>query len=42
VIPYGEGKDLFLQSLGQNISPVSNYKLKSDLSLENTEFVNLE
>lgn len=41
VIPYGEGKDLFLQSLGQNISPVSNYKLKSDLSLENTEFVNL-
>lgn len=42
VIPYWEGKDLFLQSLGQNISPVSNYKLKSDLSLENTEFVNLE
>lgn len=42
VIPYGEGKDLFLQSLGQNISPVSSYKLKSDLSLENTEFVNLE
>ena len=42
VIPYGEGKDLFLQSLWQNISPVSNYKLKSDLSLENTEFVNLE
>ena len=42
VIPYGEVKDLFLQSLGQNISPVSNYKLKSDLSLENTEFVNLE
>ena len=38
VIPYGEGKDLFLQSLWQNISPVSNYKLKSDLSLENTEF----
>ena len=42
VVPYGEGKDLFLQSLWQNISPVSNYKLKSDLSLENTEFVNLE
>ena len=42
VIPYGEGKDLFLQSLWQNISPVSNYKLKLDLSLENTEFVNLE
>ena len=42
VIPYGEGKDLFLQSLWQNISPVSSYKLKSDLSLENTEFVNLE
>ena len=42
VIPYWEGKDLFLQSLGQNISPVSNYKLRSDLSLENTEFVNLE
>ena len=41
VIPYGEGKDLFLQSLWQNIFPVSNYKLKSDLSLENTEFVNL-
>ena len=42
VIPYGEGKDLFLQSLGQNISPVSNYKLKADLSLENTEIVNIE
>ncbi|PZM86555.1 hypothetical protein DLH72_00605 [Candidatus Gracilibacteria bacterium] len=41
VVPYGEGKDIFLQTLGQNIEEVLNFKLKGDFSLENTEFVNL-
>lgn len=42
VVPYGEGKDLFLQTLWQNIEEVKNFKLKWEFSLENTEFVNLE
>lgn len=42
VVPYWEGKDLFLQTLWQNIEEVKNFKLKWEFSLENTEFVNLE
>lgn len=41
VIPYWEWKDIFLQTLWQNIEEISNFKLKWDFSLENTEFVNL-
>lgn len=40
VVPYGEGKDIFLQSLAQNLEEQKIYKLKN-LSLEETEFVNL-
>lgn len=42
VIPYGEGKDVFLNSAGQHPEPVSVYKVKGELEGENTEFVNLE
>lgn len=41
VVPYWEWKDIFLQTLWQNIEEISNFKLKWDFSLENTEFVNL-
>ncbi len=41
VIPYWEWKDLFLNSLWQNLEEVNFYKIKWDFSLDNTEFVNL-
>ena len=42
VIPFGEGKDLFLNTLGQHIEEVKTHKVKSDLPIDSTEFVNLE
>lgn len=41
VIPYWEGKDLFLQTLWQNLEEVKNFKTKSELPNDTTEFVNL-
>lgn len=41
VIPYGEWKDIFLNSMWQHSEEVSKYKVKSDSDLNNTEFVNL-
>ena len=41
VIPYGEWKDLFLNSLWQQSEEVSVYKQKWELPIDNTEFVNL-
>ena len=41
VIPYWEWKDLFLNTLGQHIEEVENYKIKSELDVDRTEFVNL-
>ncbi|MDQ7009594.1 MAG: hypothetical protein Q9M94_04870 [Candidatus Gracilibacteria bacterium] len=41
VIPYGESKDMFLHTLGQNVEEVNSYKIKGDFSLDSTEFVNL-
>ncbi len=41
VIPYGESKDLFLNSLWQQSEEVSVYKQKWELPIDNTEFVNL-
>lgn len=41
VVPYGETKDIFLNSLGQHIEAVENYRIKWDLDWEKTEFVNL-
>ncbi|RAL55878.1 hypothetical protein BLD25_03515 [Candidatus Gracilibacteria bacterium GN02-872] len=42
VVPYGETKSIFLQTLGQNREEVSSFKLKGEYSPDNTEFVNLE
>lgn len=42
VIPYGEGKDLFLTTVGQHIEPISSHKIKWEFALDATEFVNLE
>ncbi len=41
VIPYGEGKDMFLHTLWQNIEEESSYKIKNEFNLDSTEFVNL-
>ena len=41
VIPYWEGKSIFLQTLGQNTEEVSSFRLKWEYSADNTEFVNL-
>ena len=41
VVPYGEWKSIFLNTLGQHIEEVSSHKLKWEYSLDNTEFVNL-
>lgn len=41
VIPYWEWKDLFLQTLGQNLEEVKSFKTKWDLPTDNTEFINL-
>ena len=42
VIPYGEAKDIFLQTLGQHIEEVETYKQKWELPFDTTEFVNLK
>jgi hypothetical protein len=42
VVPYTEGKDIFLNTLGQHIEEVSSHKIKAELSIDVTEFVNLE
>ncbi len=41
VIPFGEGKDIFLNTLGQHIEEVESHKIKAELSIDTTEFVNL-
>lgn len=41
VIPYWEGKDLFLQTLWQNLEEVKNFKTKWELPTDTTEFINL-
>ena len=42
VVPYTEGKDIFLNTLGQHIEEASSHKIKAELSIDTTEFVNLE
>lgn len=42
VVPYTEGKDIFLNTLGQHIEEVASHKIKAELSIDVTEFVNLE
>jgi len=41
VIPYGEAKDIFLQTLWQHTLEVDIYKQRWELPIDNTEFVNL-
>ena len=41
VIPYGEAKDIFLQTLGQHTEEVETYRQKWELPFDTTEFVNL-
>lgn len=41
VIPYGEWKDVFLNTLSQHTEEVSEYKVKWELPIDSTEFVNL-
>jgi len=41
VIPYGESKDIFLNTLWQHIEEVTKYKQKWELPIDTTEFVNL-
>lgn len=42
VVPYGEGKDIFLNNLGQHTESVKSHKIGADLDGDRTEFVNLE
>ncbi len=42
VIPYGEGKDIFLNTLGQHPEALKVAKIGSDLDGDRTEFINLE
>lgn len=42
VVPFGEWKDIFLNTLGQHIEETSVAKIKSEMPLDNTEFYNLE
>ena len=42
VIPFGEWKELFLHTLSQHKEEIETFKLKSDMWVENTEFVNLK
>lgn len=42
VVPFWEGKDVFLNTLGQTAEATKSHKLKADTSLDSTEFINLE
>jgi len=42
VVPFGEGKDIFLNTLGQHTESVKVFKVSADLDWDRTEFVNLE
>jgi len=42
VIPFWEEKSIFLNTLWQHIEEVNSYKVKSEFSIDSTEFVNLK
>lgn len=42
VVPFWDGKDVFLNALGQHSESLKSYKVKWESSLDSTEFVNLE
>lgn len=41
VIPYWEWKDIFLNTLWQHSEEVDNYKVKAELPIDSTLFINL-
>jgi len=41
VVPFGDSKSTFLTTLWQHIEEVDSYKLKWELPVDSTEFVNL-
>lgn len=41
ILPFGEGREVFLHTLGQNKDPVEVYKVKGEISGDTTEYVNL-
>lgn len=42
VIPFGEWKEVFLNTLGQHKEEIESFKLKWEMWDENTEFINLK
>lgn len=42
VVPFGEEKEIFLNSLAQNKEAVATYRIKGELNGEITEFVHLQ
>lgn len=42
VIPFWESKDIFLNTLWQHKEEIDNFKLKVEMWVENTEFINLK
>jgi hypothetical protein len=42
VIPFWEGKEVFLHTLWQHKEEIDTFKLKAELWVENTEYVNLK
>lgn len=42
VIPFWEGKEMFLHALWQHKEEIENFKLKWEMWIENTEFINLK
>jgi len=42
VVPFGEGKDIFLNTLGQHSEVVKSHKVGAELDGDRTEFVNVE
>lgn len=42
VIPFWEWKDMFFHTLSQHKEEIDTFKLKSEMWVENTEFINLK
>lgn len=42
VIPFGEGKEIFFHTLSQHKEEIDTFKLKAEMGVENTEFINLK
>jgi hypothetical protein len=42
VLPYGESKDIFLNTIGQHTEEIDKYRQKWELPIDSTEFINLK